>query len=73
MVNILCHKAMMAAYGQGQKQVDLNQVKMATRDTEDATQIGMTLLMGKSFYCVIGAITLLEIILIVYLLRSVMS
>ncbi len=73
LVNILCHKAMMVAYGQGQTHVDMGQVKMATRDTEDATQLGMNLLMGKSFYLVIGVITLLEIILVIYLLRSVMS
>lgn len=73
LVNILCHKAMMVAYGQGEKKVDLSQVKMATRDTEDATQLGASLLKGRSFYYAIGVITLLEIVLIVFLLRSVMS
>ncbi|NIQ10402.1 MAG: AAA family ATPase, partial [Gammaproteobacteria bacterium] len=73
LVNILCHKAMMAAYGQGAKYVDLPQVRLASRDTEDATPLGLNLFMGKSFYLLIGAITLLEIILVIYLLRSVMS
>lgn len=73
LVNILCHKAMMAAYGQGASQVDLSQVTMACRDTEDATPISWSLLSGKPFYVTIGAVTVVEIILVVYLLRSVMS
>ena len=73
LVNILCHKAMMAAYGQGASQVDLSQVRMACRDTEDATPISWSLLSGKPFYVTIGAVTVVEIILVVYLLRSVMS
>lgn len=73
LVNILCHKAMMAAYGQGASQVDLSQVRMACRDTEDATSISWSLLSGKPFYVTIGAVTVVEIILVVYLLRSVMS
>jgi MSHA biogenesis protein MshM len=73
LVNILCHKAMMVAYGQGQRCVDLHQVKQASRDTEDATQLGMSFLMGNSFYYLIGVITVLEIVLVVYLLRSVIS
>lgn len=73
LVNILCHKSMMVAYGQGQTRVDLQQVKMASRDTEDATQLTRSLLTGKSFHYTIGAITLLEIILVAYLLRSVLS
>ena len=73
LVNILCHKALMVAYGQGQSVVDLTQVKMASRDTEDATPLSMSLLAGKSFNFTIGIITLLEIVLVIYLLRSVLS
>lgn len=73
LVNILCHKALMAAYGQGQAAVALPQVKMATRDTEDATPLTGSLLAGSSFYVTIGVITLLEIVLVLYLLRSVLS
>ncbi len=73
LVNILCHKALMVAYGQGQSVVDLAQVKLASRDTEDATRLSMSLLAGKSFNATIGIITLLEIVLIVYLLRSMLS
>lgn len=73
LVNILCHKALMAAYGQGEATVELAQVKLASRDTEDATPLSWSWLQGNSFNVTIGAITLLEIALIVYLLRSVLS
>lgn len=36
LINILCHKAMMVAYGQGQRSVSLALMQMAIRDTEDA-------------------------------------
>ena len=73
LVNILCHKALMVAYGQGQTVVYLPQVKMASSDTEDATQLSRPLLAGNSFYFTIGIITLLEVILVIYLLRSILS
>ena len=71
LVNILCHKAMMAAYGQGQPVVERPQVKAATRDTEDAAPLTGALTSGQSFYIMLGIITLLEGVLVVYLLRSV--
>lgn len=73
LVNILCHKALMAAYGQGEAVVDRRQVKVACRDTVDATQLSWSLLDGKLFNMTIGIITLLEIVLVFYLLRSVLS
>jgi MSHA biogenesis protein MshM len=73
LVNILCHKSLMAAYGQGEPVVDREQVKVACRDTVDATQPSWSLLDGKSFNMTIGVITLLEIVLLIYLLRSVLS
>ncbi len=73
LVNIICHKALMVAYGQGQMVVDLPQVKVASRETEDATQLSRSLLAGKSFNVTIGIITLLEIVLVIYLLRSVLQ
>lgn len=73
LVNILCHKALMAAYGQGQKLVDLAQVKAACRDTEDATPLTRPWLSGYSFHFTIGVMTLLEIALFVYLVRSILS
>lgn len=73
LVNILCHKALMVAYGQGKRTVDLSQVKVASADTEDATQLSRSFLVGSTFYLTVGALTVLEVALIVYLLRSVLS
>ncbi len=36
LINILSHKAMMAAYGQGDKTVNKSHVRLAIKDTEDA-------------------------------------
>jgi len=36
LINILCHKSLMVAYGQGQRKVSLELMNMAIRDTEDA-------------------------------------
>jgi MSHA biogenesis protein MshM len=73
LVNILCHKAMMAAYGKGQIVIEQRQVKMASLDTEDATQLSRSLVAGHSFYFTLGIITFLEIVLVIYLLQSVLS
>lgn len=37
LVNILAHKSLMLAYGQGLSQVGVSQIRQAVRDTEDAT------------------------------------
>jgi MSHA biogenesis protein MshM len=73
LVNILCHKALMVAYGQGQSEVAQAQVKMASKDTEDATKLSQSFLTGNSFYVAVGLVTLLEVALVVYLLRGVLS
>jgi MSHA biogenesis protein MshM len=36
-VNVLCHKALMLAYGEGTQQVSLKHLKLAIKDTEAAT------------------------------------
>lgn len=36
-VNVLCHKAMMLAYGEGKQKVDKRYIKMAVEDTEAAS------------------------------------
>ncbi len=73
LVNILCHKALMVAYGQGQSEVALAHVKMASNDTEDATKLSRSFLTGNSFYVAVGLITVLEIVLVIYLLQGVFS
>ncbi|HEX6929231.1 MAG TPA: AAA family ATPase, partial [Gammaproteobacteria bacterium] len=41
LVNILCHKALMAAYGRGLDRVDARHAALAVRDTEGARQLRM--------------------------------
>jgi MSHA biogenesis protein MshM len=73
LVNILAHKSMMVAYGKGARSVGVGEVKAASRDTEDAVQPGLTLLSGKSFHFTVGMLTLFEVVLVIYLLRSALS
>lgn len=40
LVNILCHKALMAAYGEGIRQVDARHIKAAADDTDAASKPG---------------------------------
>ncbi|ABG38703.1 MSHA biogenesis protein MshM [Paraglaciecola sp. T6c] len=44
-VNVLCHKALMLAYGEGKQQVEIKHVKLAIADTEAAYKMGFG--MGK--------------------------
>lgn len=53
-VNVLCHKALMLAYGEGKQQVEIKHVKLAIADTEAAYKMGFG--MGK-----VVVITLLAI------------
>lgn len=64
LVNILCHKAMMVSYGKGKATVELPQVMLASRDTEDATRLSRLQLVSKPAYLIIGIFVLLEIALI---------
>ena len=43
-VNVLCHKALMLAYGEGLQTITQSHVKLAIKDTEAATQTKHTLL-----------------------------
>jgi MSHA biogenesis protein MshM len=38
-VNILAHKALMAAFGQGSRHIDTPHMRRAIQDTEDATPV----------------------------------
>lgn len=52
LVNVLCHKALMAAYGRGEDYVNLRHANQAVRDTEDARKprFGwLPLLLASSF------------------------
>jgi MSHA biogenesis protein MshM len=70
LINILCHKAMMAAYGKGKITVELPQVLMASHDTEDASRLSSIQLFNKPSYLIIGIFVLLEIALIINQLWS---
>ncbi|PCI58634.1 MAG: AAA family ATPase [Gammaproteobacteria bacterium] len=43
LVNILCHKMLMLAYGQGQYQLTTMQLQLAIQDTEDAKSMGVVM------------------------------
>lgn len=43
LVNVLCHKMLMLAYGQGQYKLTLKQLNVAIQDTEDAKSSNVTL------------------------------
>ncbi|MDP5031377.1 MAG: AAA family ATPase [Paraglaciecola sp.] len=62
-VNILCHKALMLAFGEGTYQVSTEHLKLAIKDTE-ATQN----LRGVSFYAplIVGVMAILVVTLIVF-------
>ncbi len=53
-VNVLCHKALMLAYGEGKQQVEIKHVKLAIADTEAAYKMGFG--MGKAFVLTLLAI-----------------
>ena len=71
LVNTLCHKAMMVAYGMGLKTVELPQVMMASRDTEEATPLSSFNLGSlSSYYYPIGIFVLLGMAIVVARLWS---
>jgi MSHA biogenesis protein MshM len=45
-VNVLCHKALMLAYGEGLQKITQLHVKLAIKDTEAATQTNNTFLIS---------------------------
>lgn len=56
-VNVLCHKALMLAYGEGKQQVETRHVKLAIADTEAAYKNSFSLaksLMGLTFIAGVG-------------------
>jgi MSHA biogenesis protein MshM len=66
LINILSHKSMMSAYGQGAKYIDNKNVKAAIKDTEDA-QLSRS--KNKSIWYVSGFILLSLIVLAILLLN----
>jgi len=68
LVNILSHKALLVAYGQGARMIDRQHVLAAIRDTEDAALRYKPLV--PFLYGGVGMVLALEIWLLVYLLRG---
>lgn len=52
-VNVISHKALMLAYGEGKQKVSTNHIKLAIKDTEAATQAKSKLLMSGILICMI--------------------
>jgi len=69
LVNILCHKALLATYGQGDKTVDRRHVLAAIQDTSEV-QNPFQWKLSPSLLWGIAVVTLVELGLIVLLLRG---
>ena len=69
LINILCHKAMLAAYGRGEKHIGTRHVRAAIQDTEDAHPVA-----SKGYlpwlYALAALIIVLEVSALVYLSRG---
>jgi MSHA biogenesis protein MshM len=58
-VNVLCHKALMLAYGEGKQQVSEEHIRLAIQDTEAAVMprkvsVSFVLLATASIMCICG-------------------
>jgi len=71
LVNVLGHKALMAAYGRGQETVDIGQVQAACRDTDDVLQT-TTFRNSPILLWMIGLVALLEVAVVIYLLQRIL-
>lgn len=60
-VNILCHKALLAAYGQGEQQITHKIMRMAVQDTDSA----MTLSRKWLLSAIVGLVCLIALILFI--------
>lgn len=52
-VNVVSHKALMLAYGEGKQKVSTNHIKLAIKDTEAATQAKSKLLISGILICML--------------------
>ncbi len=69
LVNILCHKALLSAFGRGERTVGKNHVRAAVSDTEDASP-QRPFLSARLLYGSIGVVLVLEIAALVFFLRG---
>lgn len=54
LINILCHKALMSAYGRGKFKIDLQDMVRAARDTESVAQSKIPMILGFSLAAIAG-------------------
>jgi MSHA biogenesis protein MshM len=75
LVNILCHKALLAGYGAGVRSIDVPQVKAAIRDTAELLEqrSGVSRLGGEALYRWLGVATAVECGVLVWLAWRVLS
>lgn len=69
LVNILCHKALLATFGQGDQTVDRRHVLAAIKDTSEV-QNPFQWKLSPGLFWGIALVTLVELVLITVLLRS---
>jgi MSHA biogenesis protein MshM len=72
LVNILCHKALMAVYGQGGTAVDLPQMQAAVRDTEDVVPPSRKF-WDEPLHRWLGISTVAEAVILFWLLWSALA
>ena len=72
LVNILCHKALMATFGQGGRTVDLPQLQDAIRDTEDVVPAARRF-WDEPLYRWLAVATVAEVALLAWLLWSALA
>ncbi|HSH13197.1 MAG TPA: hypothetical protein VLA15_05595, partial [Desulfurivibrionaceae bacterium] len=72
LVNVLCHKALLAAYGEGVRLVGRRQVSAAIRDTagaESVSRIGK----GPWLYWLLALVGATQVAVVLYLVRGALS
>lgn len=69
LVNILCHKALLAAFGRGDHTVGKRHLREAVRDTEDATAVSPFSSL-RLMYGGIGLLVILEVAVLIFFLRG---
>jgi MSHA biogenesis protein MshM len=57
LVNIVAHKCLLAAYGEGRRQVDRRHLRRAVADTESLTRRRLPLRLGRLAMALAGALS----------------
>ncbi len=66
-INILCHKSLLAAYGYGKKNVSIKSMLLAIKDTESASSI----LKRYIYYIALSTVIVVEIAVLFFALRII--